>query len=214
MRLHEVGYRYGRRGAWVLRDVTVGIEPGEIVVVRGGNGAGKSTLLSLFAGVLRPVQGKVDDQPARIGWVPERFPTEQPFTVGRYLSTMAQLRGGTAATVERWISRLGLAPLRREKLSALSKGTAQKVGLAQALLVPPDLLLLDEPWEGLDIDTRELVPDILDEVLHDGGAVLVSDHSGDTGHLPGVIEWAVVDGNVAVVRPGKRSEDKRTEAEA
>jgi ABC-2 type transport system ATP-binding protein len=88
------------------------------------------------------------------------------------------------------------------------------VGLAQALLVPPDLLLLDEPWEGLDIDTRELVPDIIDEVLDEGGAVLVSDHSGDTGHLPGVIEWAVIDGVVSVVRPGKRSEDKRTEAGA
>ncbi len=213
MRLDEVGYRYGRRGAWVLRGVTVGIEQGEIVVVRGGNGAGKSTLLGLFAGVLRPVQGEVHGRPARIGWVPERFPTEQPFTVGGYLSTMAALRGGSPATVERWISRLGLGSLRQEKLSALSKGTAQKVGLAQALLVPPDLLLLDEPWEGLDIDTRELVPDIIDRVLNDGGAVLVSDHSGDTGHLPGVTEWAVVDGAVTVVRPGKRSEDKRTEAE-
>ena len=213
MRLHEVGYRYSRRGAWVLRGVNVGIEPGDIVVTRGGNGAGKSTLLALFAGVLRPVVGEVYDQPARIGWVPERFPTEQPFTVAGYLSTMARLRGVGQAAVERWLSRLSLAPLRNERLSALSKGTAQKVGLAQALLVPPDLLLLDEPWEGLDIDTRELVPDIIDEVLDAGGAVLVSDHSGDTGHLPGVIEWAVVDGVVSVVRPGKRSQDKR-EAEA
>ena len=114
--------------------------------------------------------------------------------------------------VERWISRLGLTALRGERLSALSKGTAQKVGLAQALLVPPDLLLLDEPWEGIDVDTRELVPGIIDEVLDAGGAVLVSDHSGDTGHLPGVTEWAVVDGTVEVVRPGKRSEDRQAPA--
>jgi ABC-2 type transport system ATP-binding protein len=214
MRLHEVGYRYSRRGPWVLRGVTVGIEPGEIVVVRGGNGTGKSTLLGLFAGALRPVLGQVQGRPARIGWVPERFPAEQPFTVSGYLSTMAELRGGTAAGVERWISRLGLAPVQHERLSALSKGTAQKVGVAQALLVLPDLLLLDEPWEGLDIDTRELVPDIIDEVLDNGGAVLVSDHIGDTGHLPGVTEWAVVEGTVEVVRPGKRSEDKRSEAGA
>jgi len=208
MRLHEVGFRYGRRGAWVLRGASVGISPGEIVVVRGSNGAGKSTLLALFAGVLQPVQGQVYDRPARIGWVPEWFPTEQPFTVSGYLTTMARLHGGTPAAVERWISRLGLASLRHERLPALSKGTAQKVGLAQALLVSPDLLLLDEPWEGLDVDTRELVPDIIDEVLAAGGAVLVSDHSGDTGHLPGVTEWAVVDGVVSVVQPGKRSEDR------
>jgi ABC-type multidrug transport system ATPase subunit len=206
MRLHEVGFRYSRRGVWVLRGVTVGIEPGEIVVVRGSNGAGKSTLLGVAAGVLRPVHGEVTDRPVQVGWVPERFPTEQPFTVGGYLSTMAQLRGGAMTTLERWISRLGLAPVRQERLSALSKGTAQKVGLAQALLVPPDLLLLDEPWEGLDVDTRELVPEIVAEVLRDGGAVLVSDHSGDTAHLPGVIEWTVADGQVTVDRPDKRSE--------
>ena len=214
MRLHEVGYRYGRRGPWVLRNVTVGIDPGEIVVVRGGNGTGKSTLLGLFAGALRPVLGRIDDRPARIGWVPERFPTEQPFTVSGYLSTMAALRGAPAASVEQWIARLSLTDLRNERLSALSKGTAQKVGVAQGLLVLPDLLLLDEPWEGLDIDTRELVPGIIDEVLEAGGAVLVSDHSGDTGHLPGVTEWAVVEGTVEVVRPGKRSTDKRSEAGA
>ena len=86
--------------------------------------------------------------------------------------------------------------------------------LAQALLVPPDLLVLDEPWEGIDIDTRELVPEIIDEVLAAGGSVLVSDHSGDTGHLPGVTEWAVVDGTVEVVTPGKRSEDRRSGAGA
>jgi hypothetical protein len=62
------------------------------------------------------------------------------------------------------------------------------------------------------VDTRELVPDIIDEVLDDGGAVLVSDHSGDTGHLPGVTEWAVVDGAVEVVKPGKRSEDREAPA--
>lgn len=212
MRLHDVAYRYGRRGVWVLRDVTVGIEPGEIVVVRGSNGAGKSTLLGLFAGVYRPVRGTVSDRPARVGWLPERFPTEQPFTVAGYLATMARLRGGSMTAVDRWIARLDLTALRQERLSALSKGTAQKVGLAQALLVPPDLLLLDEPWEGIDVDTRELVPGIVDEVLDAGGAVLVSDHSGDTGHLPGVTEWAVVDGAVEVVKPGKRSEDREAPA--
>jgi len=214
MRLHEVDYRYSRRGAWVLRGVSVGIEPGELVVTRGGNGAGKSTLLGLFAGVLRPVRGQVSDRPARIGWVPEWFPADQPFTVSGYLSTMAALHGAPVSTVEHWISRLGLAELRDEKLSAVSKGTAQKVGLAQALLVPPDLLVLDEPWEGIDIDTRELVPEIIDEVLVAGGSVLVSDHSGDTGHLPGVTEWAVVDGTVEVVTPGRRSEDRRSGAGA
>ncbi|MER6590998.1 ATP-binding cassette domain-containing protein [Micromonospora purpureochromogenes] len=64
------------------------------------------------------------------------------------------------------------------KLPELSKGTAQKVGLAQAMLRRPGLLVLDEPWEGLDSAARELVPALVDEVLAAGGSVLVSDHRG------------------------------------
>ena len=180
MRLHEVGFRYGRRGAWVLRGVTVSIDPGEIVIVRGRNGVGKSTLLGVIAGILRAQHGDILDRPGRIGWVPEHFPADQPFTVGAYLETMAELRGATTAEVNRWVSRLGLA---------------------QALLVPPDLLLLDEPWEGLDDATRDLVPGIVAEVLQAGGAVVVSDHSGDTDRLVGAVEWTVEEGVVTVDRP-------------
>jgi ABC-type multidrug transport system ATPase subunit len=200
MRLHEVGFRYSRRSPWILRGVTVRIDPGEIVVVRGGNGVGKSTLLAVAAGVLRHQHGEVIDRPPRISWVPEHFPAEQPFTVGAYLSLMADMRGATSTEVNRWISRLSLAPFRQERLSALSKGTAQKVGLAQALLVTPGLLLLDEPWEGLDNATRDLVPELVAEVLAAGGSVLVSDHSGDTGRLAGATEWTVAEGVVSVER--------------
>jgi ABC-2 type transport system ATP-binding protein len=202
MRLHEVSFRYSRRGDWVLREVTGRIDPGEIVVVRGRNGAGKSTLLGLAAGVLRPVRGTILRRPARVGWVPERFPAEQPATVAGYLTAMADIRGDRSG-VERWISRLGLAPFRQERLSALSKGTAQKVGLAQALLVPPELLVLDEPWEGLDAATRDLVPEIVSEVINAGGAVLVSDHRGDTARLPGAYEWVLTEGMLMTEPPDK-----------
>ena len=72
-----------------------------------------------------------------------------------------------------WIDRLGLGPFRGPALADLSKGTAQKVGLAQALTRPPDLLVLDEPWEGLDAAARELVPEIVGEVVAAGGAVVL-----------------------------------------
>ncbi|WP_253290012.1 ATP-binding cassette domain-containing protein [Verrucosispora sioxanthis] len=149
---------------------------------------------------MRPSRGRVLDRPAVVGWVPERFPAEQPFTVDGYLTAMARIAGLSPATTERtvrrWVDRLGLGPFRTVRLAQLSKGTAQKVGLAQAVLRPPGLLVLDEPWEGLDAAARELVPQLVDEVLADGGSVLVSDHRGETVRLPDAREWLVADGAV------------------
>jgi ABC-type multidrug transport system ATPase subunit len=195
--LTGVGFRYHRRGPWVLDDVTAEVGPGSVVVLEGRNGVGKSTLLQLIVGVLRPSRGGITDRPSRIAWVPERFPADQPFTVAGYLHGVAGLRGltGPAATaaVDRWTERLGIAGFAATRLPDLSKGTAQKVGLAQALLVPPELLVLDEPWEGLDAASRSLVPTLIAEVLADGGAAIVSDHRGEAGRLPGAATWRLTD---------------------
>ncbi len=199
MRLDGVSYRYGRRGPWILREVSVELPAGGTVVVLGRNGAGKSTLLQLAAGVLRPSGGQVRERPNPVGWVPERFPADQPFTVIGYLTAMARVHGTVEPNaIEAWVDRLGLAPYRGTRLGELSKGTAQKVGLAQALIPRPGLLVLDEPWEGLDAAARELVPEIVAEVVGAGGIVLVSDHRGETGRLPGAVTtWTVANGTVA-----------------
>jgi ABC-2 type transport system ATP-binding protein len=216
VRLCDVWFRYARRGDWTLRAVNAAVEPGQTVVVLGRNGAGKSTLLQIAAGVLRPVRGAVRDRPAVVGWVPERFPADQPFTAGQYLRRMAALRGRPAAGsgVDAWMERLQLTEHRDTRMTDLSKGTAQKVGLAQALLVPPGLLVLDEPWEGLDAVTRALIPEIVGEVTAAGGLVLISDHGAATGAwaygrhgepgtlrgevtgLPGAIRWTVAENTV------------------
>ncbi len=202
VRLDGVAYRYRRNEPWVLDGVDVAVSGGEAVVVLGRNGAGKSTLLQLLAGVLRPGHGRITDRPDRIGWVPERFPTDPPFTVAAYLIAVGKLRGlrepEAAKATGNWIDRLGLGSFRRSMLADLSKGTAQKVGLAQALIVTPDLLVLDELWEGLDAGARELVPEIVGEVLAAGGAVVLSDHRGETAWLPTTARWRVADNRVTV----------------
>ncbi|MEU2612812.1 ATP-binding cassette domain-containing protein [Micromonospora sp. NPDC007271] len=207
MRLEEVWFRYQRRGSWVLRAAEARIGPGEVAVVLGRNGVGKSTLLQLAAGGLRPARGRVVDRPAVVGWVPERFPADQPFTVAQYLTAMGRVAGLSGAEADRaarrWVDRLGLAGFRDVRLPQLSKGTAQKVGLAQALLRPPGLLVLDEPWEGLDAAARELVPEVIGEVLADGGTVLVSDHRGETVRLPTARRWTVADGTVTEQTPSE-----------
>ncbi|WP_328464938.1 ATP-binding cassette domain-containing protein [Actinoplanes sp. NBC_00393] len=196
MRFDGIWFRYARRAGWTLRAVDAAVEPGQTVVVLGHNGAGKSTLLQLAAGVLRPTRGAVRDRPAVVGWVPERFPAAQPFTALGYLRAMSDLRGLPAGAADHWIERLGLTEHTHTPLGDLSKGTAQKVGLAQALLTPPGLLVLDEPWEGLDAASRQLVPQIVAEVTAAGGAVLVSDHRGEIAGLPGAIHWTVRGGEL------------------
>jgi ABC-2 type transport system ATP-binding protein len=208
VRFERVAFRYARRAGWTLHEVDQVVEPGQTVVVLGRNGAGKSTLLQLAAGVLRPSRGAIHDRPAVVGWVPERFPADQPFTAGGYLHRMAQVRGQLdPAVVDRWIERLLLSEHAGTRMADLSKGTAQKVGLAQALLVRPGLLVLDEPWEGLDAVARTLIPDIVAEVTTAGGAVLVSDHRGEITSLPGARHWTVAGGTVTAAQDG--SEDER-----
>lgn len=200
MRLEDVWVRYRAGSEWILREVRAELAPGEVAVVLGRNGAGKSTLLSTVAGVLPAGRGRVVDRPKVVGWVPERFPQNQFNTTIAYLISMAMIRGlapsDARSAAQHWIDRLHLNAFARTKLSELSKGSAQKVGLAQALLVPPGLLILDEPWEGLDALTKLELPAIIDEVREAGGCVLVSDHRGEAVNLPGAARWTVADGLV------------------
>ncbi|MEV4251712.1 ATP-binding cassette domain-containing protein [Spirillospora sp. NPDC049652] len=176
MRLANVAFRYGRRGPWVLRDVSVTLRPGDIVELTGPNGAGKSTLLRLLAGLHRPHHGAITERPASVGYAPERFPTDQPFTVSAYLAHMSALHGLPPSAAARWTHLLNLDHLLSTSLGDLSKGSAQKVGLIQALLPAPPLLLLDEPFSGLDATTLDLLPKLLASLAAEGTTIVLSDH--------------------------------------
>jgi ABC-type multidrug transport system ATPase subunit len=200
----DVSFRYRRGAPWVLPRLRAEIEPGAVIRLTGRNGAGKSTLLRLLAGILLPSRGEITARPAVIGYAPERFPSRQPFTVRRYLEHLAAMRGidGVAADhqINSRLDLLGLGPFAAEHLPNLSKGTAQKVGLAQASLGEPQLLLLDEPWAGLDREARHVVPVLAREVVTRGGAVVFSDHERRAGELATNAHWEIRDGAVAVSR--------------
>src|SRR3954466_3737017 len=173
---------------------------GDVAVLLGRNGAGKSTLLRALAGAQLPTRGRITGRPHPVAWVPERFPPNQPFTVIDYLTHMGAMRGlDTAAArtaAQSWAERLQLSSYLNVRLGSLSKGTAQKVGLSQALLTPPGLLVLDEPTEGLDAAVLAELPMIIGEVTAAGGTTLVSDHSGKLAELPGAQRWTVAGGRV------------------
>ncbi|MFI6319551.1 ATP-binding cassette domain-containing protein [Nonomuraea sp. NPDC050556] len=194
MRLSNVSFAYRRRQPSVLREVTVTLDRGDMVEVAGVNGAGKSTLLRLLAGVTRPVSGTITGRPPVVGFAPDRLPIAQPFTVAAYLRHMARVRGG--ASWKPWIERLGAEHLLGLRLRELSKGSAHKVGLTQALMADPGLLILDEPFAGLDADTRSVLPSILGELASQGTIVVVSDHQGGLRDLSPIRQWSVIDGRV------------------
>ncbi|MGW4803449.1 ABC transporter ATP-binding protein [Kitasatospora sp. NPDC004272] len=186
-RLAGVGKRYGRGGRWILRDVALALPPGGIVRVEGANGTGKSTLLKVLAGVERADRGTVEVAGSR-AYVPERFPPALPFTARDYLRQLARVRGLSAEQGRRradhWLERFGIAGYADTPIGRLSKGTCQKVAVAQALLAEADLLLLDEAWTGLDRAARGELDAAVAERAAAGGLVVFVDH--DPGRLAGL----------------------------
>ncbi|NDR58512.1 metal ABC transporter ATP-binding protein [Aliiruegeria sabulilitoris] len=140
-----------KRGAHVaLRDVDFVIRPGEIVTIVGPNGSGKSTLLRALIGAIQPSAGRIRRKPGlRIGYVPQSLHVEPglPLTVARFLKLPTR---HSKKAIKDALEYAGLPDLHDRQMSALSGGQFQRVLLARALLEKPDILMLDEPTQGLD----------------------------------------------------------------
>jgi len=183
-------YRNAKPGAWAVRDVSLKIEAGEVVGLLGPNRAGKTTLVKLLLSLCHPTAGEVFrfDRPvdvrrtlARVGYVHEAPAFPRDLTAEgllRYYGALSlvpttDLRRRVPALLER----VGLADRPREPIGRFSKGMIQRLGLAQALLNEPDLLVLDEPTEGLDLSGRQLVREIVSEQRQRGATVLLVSHA-------------------------------------
>lgn len=172
-----------------IDDASFVVEQGSIGALIGPNGAGKSTTFRIIAGLSRPNTGQVlwrgqaiqNSLPKeQLGFLPEERGLYQDVTVEQLLKYWARLRAiGTPKIpelLEQWLHRLDLHPRRTEKVRSLSKGNQQKLQLAACLMHSPRLLVLDEPFSGLDPINQDFVSDILIEYASAGAAILISAH--------------------------------------
>lgn len=174
----------------VLNQINLTIQAGECVVLAGHNGAGKTTLLKLILGLINPTKGKVSvrgQNPTNkssikakrsVGYLPERVSFYETMTGLETLQFYSKLKSEPIDRCLELLETVGLEPSAAKRtVSTYSKGMKQRLGLAQALLGDPDLLLLDEPTSGLDPTLRRQFYDIIEQKCRGGKAVIVCSHS-------------------------------------
>ena len=170
----DVCKAYGRHQ--VLNGVALAVQPGQLVGVVGENGAGKSTLLKILAGTLRADQGEVR-LTGTLGYCPQEPVVNENLTVRQHLRYFAAAyRLPSLQRAEALAGLLGFAEFRDVTAGALSGGTRQKLNLTLALLHDPDVLLLDEPYQGFDWETYLRFWDVVGDLRSRGKAVVIITH--------------------------------------
>jgi len=185
IQLHQVHKHYGATHA--VRGISLQVQAGSVCGFLGPNGAGKSTTIRMIMSIILPDQGRIEvlgatalDAKDRIGYLPEERGLYRKMRVAEFLRFMARLKGLDRATADRrigeWLERLDLPGVSRKRCMELSKGMQQKVQLIASVVHQPSLLILDEPFSGLDpVNTRLLSREIL-RMREQGTTILFSTH--------------------------------------
>jgi len=179
LKLENVTKRYGEHE--VLNEVSLTIQRGEFVVIRGRNGSGKSTLLKIISGLIPFTSGKrlILNHKLVIGYTPDRL-TPIPMTSTEYLTYLGKISKLESADLQKQIKELHelfqLEQSKKLKMTAFSKGMLQKLNLMQAMLKTPDLLVLDEPFSGLDKQSVQHLLSSLKKIKGEGTAILAAVH--------------------------------------
>ena len=184
VRIDHISKNYGKTIA--LADVSFNIKKGEIVGLLGVNGAGKSTLMKILSGVTTPDKGFIEignfdlqknpiEAKKHLGYLSEDNPLYEGMYVNEYLNYVADIYKTDRLSLKPFIEAIGLGESLTKKISSLSKGNRQRVGIAQAVIHNPDFLILDEASSGLDPNQRESINKLLID-LSKTKAILFSTH--------------------------------------
>jgi zinc transport system ATP-binding protein len=170
LRLQGISFAYGHSPP-VLRDVDLEVERGEFVAIAGPNGGGKTTLVRLVVGLEQPTSGGVELMVRKVGYLPQRTQAgiDAPVTVRELVTTgrasrtrlIGPLSSTDRASVQEAIDRVGLSPSADRRLTTLSGGQQQRAFIAKALAADPELLVLDEPTTGVDVEAQDAIAALL-----------------------------------------------------
>ena len=205
-------------GTEVLHGISFSVESGRALGLLGRNGAGKTTTIRILMQVFAANEGTVtlDGVPFStkkigIGYLPEERGLYPKKTVTEQLMYLAQLRGmkkaEAAKAVKHWLERMGVEQYASRKLETLSKGNQQKVQLAQTLVCNPDIVILDEPFSGLDPVNSQVLKDVIQEIIREGKIVIFSSHQ--MSYVEEFCEDIVIIHHGEVVLGGKLGEIRR-----
>lgn len=186
VRVSDVTKRYGEVEA--VRGVTFELGPNELVALIGHNGAGKTTLMKLMLGLIRPTSGAIQvlgNNPAagqfvgrrQLGYLPESVSFDAALTGRETQAFYARLKREPVAGALKLLDAVGLGDAARRRVGTYSKGMRQRLGLAQALIGRPRVLLLDEPTTGLDPELRQMFYEVIQRLAGEGTTVLLSSHA-------------------------------------
>ena len=184
-RMADVTKRYGPVTA--VSGVSFDLAKGEMVALIGHNGAGKTTLMKLMLGLIRPTRGSIEvlgDNPAagqfagrrHLGYLPENVSFDAALTGRETQAFYARLKRESVAKALELLDMVGLDTAALRRVGTYSKGMRQRLGLAQALIGRPQVLLLDEPTTGLDPELRQIFYEVIQRLAAEGTTVLLSSH--------------------------------------
>ncbi|ADI39016.1 Manganese transport system ATP-binding protein MntB [Waddlia chondrophila 2032/99] len=215
---HQLSVNYGDVSA--LWDVSLQVPAGVVAGIIGPNGAGKTTLIKTALGLIRPISGKVEffNQPLekarkRIAYVPQKETVDWDFPItvrdlvlmGRYghLGLFRWPRQADYAAVHEYLEMVGMELFAHRQISQLSGGQQQRVFLARALIQEADIYLMDEPFVGIDLGTRQVIMDILHKLRDQGKTVCVVHHELDS--VDNYFDWVIML-NIRLVASGRTEE--------